>query len=82
MNRKGSQFEVSDPEKTIVDSMDLPQHSGGINEIAKALRHSLDVEKMIQYADRMGNRTIHKRLGYIIDKFNLGYPEEAVEALR
>jgi len=82
MNRRGSQFKVSDPEKTIVDSMDLPQHSGGITEIAKALQHSLDAEKMIQYADRMGNRTIHKRLGYIIDNFNPGYPEEAVEALR
>jgi predicted transcriptional regulator of viral defense system len=82
MDRRGHQFKVSDPEKTIVDSLDLPQYSGGITEIAKALGYSLDTWKLVQYADRMGNRTIHKRLGYLIETFNLDSPEEAVETLR
>jgi len=45
---------ISSPEKTIVDCLDLPQHSGGINEITKSLFFAKDEIKptlLIEFAN-------------------------------
>jgi len=75
-------FRVSDPEKTVVDSMDLPQYAGGIAEAVKALSHDLDWSKVIEYADRQGNRTVHKRLGYLIELQGTDVSADALKQLR
>jgi predicted transcriptional regulator of viral defense system len=82
MKTNNTQFKISDPEKTIIDSLDLPQYSGGITEIAKALQNDLNPDTLIKYADRLGNKTVHKRLGYLIQVLNLNYPEETITQLR
>ena len=82
MKTNNTQFKISDPEKTIIDSLDLPQYSGGITEIAKALKHEHNPDTLIEYADRLGNKTVHKRLGYLIQSLNLNYPEEMIIQLR
>ena len=81
MKIKGDKFNISDPEKTIIDSLDLPQYSGGITEISNALRHHLDYSKLIEYADRLGNRTVHKRLGYLATLLDLDLPEHITTEL-
>lgn len=63
---------ISSPEKTVVDCLDHPEHCGGIEEIAKSLYFSkdeLDIKKMVQYAKKIGNSTVIKRLGYIAELF-------------
>jgi len=81
--RIGAQkFRVSDREKTIVDSLDLPQHAGGVLEAAKGLGQQLDWVRVAEYADRLGNMTVHKRLGYLVEIFELEPPVEVVERLR
>lgn len=75
-------FRVSDPEKTAVDSMDLPQYAGGLAEATKTLSHDLDWSKLIEYADRQGNRTVHKRLGYLIELKGADVPADALKQLR
>jgi len=75
-------FRVSDPEKTVIDSFDLPQYAGGVVEAAKALSHDLDWNKIIEYADRQGNRTVHKRLGYLIELLEIDVSEDVLKQLR
>jgi predicted transcriptional regulator of viral defense system len=61
---------VADEAKAIVDSLDLPQHAGGIGEVAKALRFALetvDVPTLIEYANRMENKSLGSRLGYLLE---------------
>jgi predicted transcriptional regulator of viral defense system len=65
---------ISSPNKTVADCLDHPEHSGGIDEIAKVIYFShqeLNFEKIKEYAFKMGNLTILKRLGYILDKTEL-----------
>jgi predicted transcriptional regulator of viral defense system len=82
MGMKGKSFKISDPEKTIIDSLDLPQYSGGIVEVATALKHPLDPKKLAEYADRLGNRTVHKRLGYLAELLEIGIPEGIITSLQ
>ncbi len=63
-------FDITDKEKTIVDGLDLPEYVGGVGEITKALRTSwklLNKEKLFQYAVRMGNAAVVKRLGFLLE---------------
>jgi predicted transcriptional regulator of viral defense system len=74
-------FNITDREKTIVDGLDLPRHVGGVGEISKALSSSwkiLDEKKLRQYALKIGNSAVTKRLGFIMERLGLG----DVEALR
>ncbi|MCC7353493.1 MAG: hypothetical protein IT330_07015 [Anaerolineae bacterium] len=60
---------IADEAKTIVDSMDQPRYAGGITEVAKALRAALevtDVPTLIEYANRVGDRSLGSRLGYLL----------------
>ena len=77
-----AKFNISDREKTILDSLDQLQYAGGISEAAKGLRANLDWEKMIAYADRLRNRSVRKRLGYLIEVLELRINEGALEQLR
>lgn len=64
---------ISTPEKTIVDCLDHPEHCGGIEEIAKAIffeHEELDFSKITSIAKKMGNKTVIKRLGYLLDLFD------------
>lgn len=68
-------FSVTDREKTIIDGLDLPQYAGGTSEIAKALISSwqtLDEKTLRDYAARIGNTAVAKRLGFILEALGLG----------
>lgn len=68
-------FSVTDREKTIIDGLDLPQYVGGTSETAKALRSSweaLDEKTLREYAARIGNTAVAKRLGFIMEALGLG----------
>jgi predicted transcriptional regulator of viral defense system len=79
----GSQVNISEPEKTIVDCLDRVRYTGGISEVAKALwygRNELDFNKMAEYSVRNGNQAASQRLGYLIE--TLGFKaDKAVEIL-
>lgn len=71
-NRK---VKISDREKTIIDCLDHPEYCGGLIELAKGLwngRDELDFEKIIGYGLRMKNKAIFKRLGYILEVYQIG----------
>jgi len=71
-------FQVTDKEKTIVDGLDLPQYVGGVDEIAKALAgnwSALNEARLHNYAAKIGNSAVAKRLGFLMETLALGNPE-------
>ncbi len=63
---------LSDPSRTIVDVLDDPRLGGGIRTVADVLREYLasthrDDMLLVAYGDRVGNRALFKRLGYLIE---------------
>ena len=63
---------VSDTTRTIVDILDDPKIGGGIRHIADILKAYLSHEMrndslLLEYAHKLGNRTVFKRLGYLLE---------------
>jgi predicted transcriptional regulator of viral defense system len=78
---EGQEIKITDRTKTVVDCLDHPEYCGGIVEAAKGLYESLaqaDVSphSLTKYADRMNNRTIFKRLGYLAELLDLPVGDE------
>ena len=72
----GRPFQISDPEKTIVDCFAHPEYCGGVIEAAKGLwnglhERRLDLDKLAHYAERLGNRAVLKRIGYLIEFYQI-----------
>lgn len=70
--RDRTRVSVSDPAKTIVDILGDPKIGGGIRHIADILVAYLSHERrndslLMEYAHRSGNRTVFKRLGYLLE---------------
>jgi len=67
---------VTNLEKTVVDCLDKPQYCGGVIEVAKALKterikYKADRNRLIEYAKRMGNSGVIRRLGYLCQKLDI-----------
>jgi len=63
--------QVSDPHKTIIDLLDDPVLAGGIRSLSDMLQkyfqsEHLNIATLLEYADLMKNKTIFKRLGYLL----------------
>jgi len=74
--RDRSQVYVSDPERTLIDCLDDPALGGGLRHTAEALvayaeGPTVAWDKVITYGDRLGNRTVFKRLGYLGETLGL-----------
>jgi predicted transcriptional regulator of viral defense system len=67
---------VSDPTRTIVDVLRDPELGGGIRHVAEVLRRYFESEhradqRLIEYGDKVNNRTLFKRLGYLLDALGI-----------
>ena len=74
--REGAPVPVSDRERTLVDCLDDPLLGGGLRHTAEALTiYSSDENatwpRMLDYGDRLGNLTVFKRLGYLLETLEL-----------
>ncbi len=63
---------VSDPARTLVDILDDPAIGGGMRHVADVLTVYLADERrsdalFLEYIHRFGNRTVFKRLGYLLE---------------
>ena len=71
---------VSDPSRTVLDTLDDPAVGGGIRHSAAVLlvywasKHCNE-EFLLDYACRLGNRTVFKRLGFLLEHFEIEAPE-------
>jgi predicted transcriptional regulator of viral defense system len=69
------QVQVSDLERTILDGLARPDLCAGVSEVATGLwmrRDDLDWKKLVTYAHRLGNQAAAKRLGYLLELYELG----------
>jgi len=74
--REGIPVDVSDPERTLIDCLDDPSLGGGVRHLSEALGNwyagsSRSTERLIEYADRLGNRTVFKRLGFLLEQLGI-----------
>jgi predicted transcriptional regulator of viral defense system len=78
--RGQNKVEVSDPTRTVVDVLDDPALGGGIRTVADVLVEYLhsphrDDALLVSYGDRLGNRTVFKRLGYLLERTSIDSSE-------
>jgi len=78
--RSQSQVLVSDPSRTIVDLLDCPSMGGGIRAVGDCLVHywngsHRNAPQLLEYALKLGNRTVLKRLGYLLEALRLDAAE-------
>jgi predicted transcriptional regulator of viral defense system len=72
--RDGIRVRFADPARTLVDVMDRPKLGGGIRHGAEVLTAYLeehDPMLLVTAGDRLGNRAVFKRLGYLIEALEL-----------
>lgn len=81
--RGSMRVNVSDPPRTLVDMLAMPETGGGIDHVAdclsayrKSAGYARDV--LIRYAEQMGNGAVFKRLGFLADA-HLGDADLAAE---
>jgi predicted transcriptional regulator of viral defense system len=74
----GQPIYVTDREKTLVDAADRPDLSGGVAQLAQALRAAwgdLDWQRLDGYLDRWPTRSPLKRIGYLVETLELPLPD-------
>ncbi len=63
---------LTDKEKTIIDCLDKPQYCGGIIEVAKAIKSKrYNLNKLLEYAVKIENTGVKRRLGYLLDLYKI-----------
>jgi predicted transcriptional regulator of viral defense system len=77
-----SAVHVTDVEKTIIDCLDRPELSGGVAEVARALREAdeeIDWLRATEYLRRFRSGAVVKRLGFLVESMEISHrPELAV----
>jgi predicted transcriptional regulator of viral defense system len=74
-----SPVQVTDPEKTLIDCLDRPELSGGVAEVARALREEngeTDWKRATGYLRRFRSGAVVKRLGFLVESMALSHPPE------
>jgi predicted transcriptional regulator of viral defense system len=80
----GVRLTYADSARTVIDILDAPRLGGGIRHAAEILAAYLDdrdPDRLIDYGDRLGNRTVFKRLGYLVEAIGADHPR-LIEACR
>ena len=75
--RHQTRVQVSDVHRTIIDLLDDPGIGGGIQHVADCLavylhRSDRDENKLIEYAVRLANGAVFKRLGFLAERVPKG----------
>jgi predicted transcriptional regulator of viral defense system len=84
--KKEKKLSVSDPTKTIVDMLSNPWTGGGIEHVIDCFKQYLrsaafNAEQLVDYADRLGNAAVFKRLGFLAERL-LGADHSLVAACK
>ena len=84
--REGAQIHLSDPAKTVIDMLDDPAVGGGTRTVEDILKAYLaseekDLDRLLDYASRMKNGAVDKRLGYLSERSKV-VGEEVLSKIR
>ena len=72
---KQEKIRISDPERTVLDGLRMPEYCGGVTELAKGIwikKQELNDGKLVDYALRMDVGAVIRRLGYIMELYEIG----------
>jgi predicted transcriptional regulator of viral defense system len=81
---KTQKVRISNLERTVVDGLRQSEYCGGFSEVAKGFwmrREDIDVKKLVEYALRLDIGAVFRRLGYMLELFDLDAFRE-IEMLR
>jgi predicted transcriptional regulator of viral defense system len=72
--------QVSDPTRTVIDLLDSPALGGGVRSVGDTLGNYFhgthrDDRLLADYAKKLGNRTVFKRLGYFVEALKVEAPD-------
>jgi predicted transcriptional regulator of viral defense system len=78
--RGQTRVSVSDPTRTIVDILAEPRLGAGIRNVADVIANYFESDlrndaALVDYATRLGIRSVFKRLGYLIECLSIDAPE-------
>lgn len=78
--RGRKRVDVSDPSRTVIDILDDPAIGGGIRHVADVVAEYFRGEqrnddRLLAYIERLGNRTVFKRLGYLLETLEIDVPD-------
>jgi predicted transcriptional regulator of viral defense system len=76
---ENTKFQVSDVLQTIIDILDIPSLGGGMRSVADIVKTYFESDwrnddAITAYIDKKRNRTIYKRLGYLLDVIGINAP--------
>jgi len=85
--RGSHRTDVTDPSRTIVDLLANPSWGGGIRHTSEAVSEYFASSRredtlVLEYGDRLGNRSAFKRLGFLLELFDIDAPNLVDECLR
>jgi len=78
--RQQTRVPVSDPSRTMVDILDDPRLGGGIRHAAQMLQNYFtgkdrNDQRLLDDAERLGNRSVFKRLGFLAEALKIAAPD-------
>ena len=76
---KTEQVQVSELERTIIDGLKQSEYCGGFTEVAKGFwmrRDDIDHGKLVDYAVRLDVGAVIRRLGFLLETFEVDAPRE------
>jgi predicted transcriptional regulator of viral defense system len=72
MGYGNEKFRITDIEKTLLDCFDLPQYSGGYEELIRAFYQAkINNRKLLDYGKQMENLSVLKRLAFLSELFEM-----------
>jgi len=81
---QGQKITVSDRERTILDCIRRVRYCGGLEELAKSISNvpSFDFEKLLDYLERFGERSLYHKTGFILEGLGARVPSDLLQALQ
>jgi predicted transcriptional regulator of viral defense system len=79
---KQESVNVSDLERTVIDGLRQPEYCGGVTDVAKGLwmRHrDMQTAKLVDYARRLGIGAVARRLGYLLELYDIASAGDLAE---
>ncbi len=76
---KTEKVQVSDLERTIIDGLKQSDYCGGFTDVAKGFwmrRDDIDYGKLVDYALRLDVGAVIRRLGFLLETFEMDSPSE------
>lgn len=68
---------ATNSERTLIDGLQKPDLSGGIDNVLTAwatARDTIDVDTIVQYVDRLNVNVLRQRIGFVLEELEIQHP--------